>query len=92
MRYIYLISLALIAACSEAPTDPDLSGPNPGGEAKIEAKAKTLDEAADEAARIVEEDSAKAISEHRAVAAAAAIYAGQQAQADGSNPLQLDRQ
>ncbi|WP_420605221.1 hypothetical protein [Novosphingopyxis sp.] len=82
MRSLCLIALALLAACSEKAADPDLSGPDPNEEARIEAQARTLDEAADEAARIVEEDSAKAISEHRAETAAA-IYAGQQADGDG---------
>lgn len=83
-----LIPLVSLGACSEQPADPDLSG-----EAKIEAEGQSLTEAADEAARIVEKDSAKTIEEHHAEAAAAAaaagaLYAGQAAQPSGSGRRQ----
>ena len=85
MRRAVLIALPLaLMACKEQPADPDLSG-----EAKIDAEAKSLNEAADEAARIVEEDAASNVAERRAdtaaaAAAAGALYGGQAAQPNGT--------
>ena len=92
LRCPALLLPGLLAACSAQPaaSDPDL-----GDEAEIEAEAESLDEAADEAVRILEEDTAQSIEDHQAeaAAAAAAIYAGQDAQADGSGRQQPgDRQ
>lgn len=70
-RIIWIIPLCLLSACGEEQADPDLSQ-----EQRIEADARSLDEAADEAARIVEEDAAAEIDAH--AAEAAALYAAQQ--------------
>ena len=68
-------------ACKQQPADPDLSG-----EAKIDAEAKSLNEAADEAARIVEEDAASNVAERRADTAAAAAAASSAAPAAPPSP------
>ncbi len=91
MRRALLIALPLaLMACKEQPADPDLSG-----EAQIDAETKTLNEAADEAARIVEEDAAGNVAERRAntaaaAAAAGALYGGQAAQPDGTGRRNRD--
>lgn len=82
MRAILLITLVFTAACSGSPSDPE-TDPDLSGEARIEADAKSFEQAADEAARIVESDSAEAIAARRADTAAAAASAGAAAAAAG---------
>jgi PBP1b-binding outer membrane lipoprotein LpoB len=58
-RSAYLASVFILAACSKQPAADMQSATNNATEKQLEKDAKTIEQAADEAAKLVEEDARK---------------------------------
>ncbi len=55
-RFRPLIALSLLVACSKQPADDMQPVASKGTEKQIEKNAKSIEQAADEAAKLIEED------------------------------------